>query len=249
MEIEPMVLLRTTDFRGRSVVMTLLLGTVSLAMACSSGEDPAASAMESELIADAQSMTQLPDGRWNVVCKDGTTEIVTSTQILANEVCTGGANVPVTCVSRATARWNDGSVRTYAADFCGKNPICTAKATERWNDGSVKSYGEDYCVSGGSATCVKRAESRWSDGSVKSYAEDYCATPSAVCIPKGEGPDYCGASPSCAENCIARWSDGSCRTLGDLFCKESGTPAQCVSQCTARWSDGSCRTFGPDTCS
>jgi hypothetical protein len=244
-----MVLLRTTHLPERPVAITLLLGAAFLATACSSREDPTSSRMESDLITDASSMTQLPDGRWSVACKDGTSETVTSAQILANEVCTGGVNVPVTCIPRAIARWNDGSAKTLGADFCGKNPSCTAKAAARWSDGSVKSYGEDHCVLGGNAICVMRAQTRWSDGSVKSYGEDYCGSSSASCIPHGQGLDICGASPSCADNCIERWSDGSCKTLGDSFCKEVGAPAQCVAQCVSRWPDGSCRSFGPDTCS
>ena len=238
----------TTLFR--TGFAAIVLSTSGLITACSKGDSESANSAESNLITDAVSMQQLPNGDWVVVCKDGTTETVTSQQILANAVCEG-ASVPVTCIPRASDRWSDGSIKTLAPDHCAKRPSCAPKAKARWSsDASVKTWDVDHCVAGGQATCVPRALGRWADGKVKDYDEDYCSAAATVkCIPRGSGPDLCGASPSCATKCLDRWSNGTCRTQGEDFCKESGPPAKCEEQCVARWSDGSCRTYGPDTCS
>jgi hypothetical protein len=54
----------------------------------SSSEETGTSAQEQ--ITDIASMVQRADGRFDVVCKNGSTEVVTAAQVAANQVCNGG---------------------------------------------------------------------------------------------------------------------------------------------------------------
>ena len=49
------------------------------------------------------------------------------------------------CIPNCTARWGDGSCRSYGSDFCGESPTCVENCTARWGDGSCRSYGADVC--------------------------------------------------------------------------------------------------------
>ena len=72
--------------------------------ACSAGAtNDGAQAGESDLVSDAATLTQRPDGKFDVVCKGGRHEIVTVADILADKVCEG-APLPVTCVKQCNAR-------------------------------------------------------------------------------------------------------------------------------------------------
>jgi hypothetical protein len=71
--------------------LTLLAFTAPLAVlvACSSntgGSDAAASGSQAE-VSDIQSMTRLSDGRFDVLCRDGHHEVVSSDDVVANRVC------------------------------------------------------------------------------------------------------------------------------------------------------------------
>ncbi len=185
------------------------------------------------LIEDVTSMVQRSDGKFDVLCKNGTHEVATTADILSNRVCSG-TTAPLRCVKNCSARWSDGSCKSFTADYCAPNATCIAHCTERWSDGSCKNFGTDFCRAG-EAVCTSVCGSRWSDGSCKSFADDHCGAGEYVCV----------------KQCAARWSDGSCKTLGNDFCKErtpgSAAPA-CIENCTARWSDGSCKAYGVDIC-
>lgn len=106
------------------------------------------------------------------------------------------------CVPYCTARYSDGSCRTYGADFCGRDPVCIPQCEARYSDGSCRTYSADFCGEGGDRiSCVSQCTSRYSDGSCRTY-----------------GPDVCGRNPYCRESCIERYSDGSCRTYGPDSC-------------------------------
>jgi len=51
---------------------------------------------DADLVDDIASMTRRPDGLFDVRCRDGRREVVSSAQILANDVCNGGAPGPTT---------------------------------------------------------------------------------------------------------------------------------------------------------
>ena len=206
-----------------------VLSCSAFAAACSSANDEEATkAAEAPLVADASSMVQRADGRWDVVCKNGTTQVVTTAQILANDVC---AATPMRCVPKCMARYSDGSCRTFGPDFCGAGATCVATVTSRYSDGSPKDYGPDFC-NAGPAVCGVQCTERYSDGSCKTY-----------------GPDVCGAAAAkCVLKCSDRYSDGSCRTYAADFCKQGLPAPACLVNCTNRYSDGSCRTYGADIC-
>jgi hypothetical protein len=198
--------------------------------ACSAGPEPEeAASNEAPLVSDASSMIQRPDGRWDVVCKNGRTEVVTTAQIMANDVC--GSSLPPRCVRNCTARYSDGSCRTYGADYCAPGATCVPNVISRYSDGSAREYGPDFCAAG-PAECKSRCTARYSDGSCRTYAADICGPPGAGCVPR----------------CTDRYSDGSCRNYGEDFCKRELPAPACLVNCTNRYPDGSCRTYGPDLC-
>jgi hypothetical protein len=206
---------------------SVILGV--LGAACSTGSaDEATGSGTAPLVEDASSMIQRSDGRWDVVCKDGTREVVTTQQILANDVC---VSAPVSCVRKCAARFADGSCRSFAADFCAPGATCIAHVTSRFADGSPREYSEDFC-NAGPAECAVRCSARFADGSCRTYDADFCGTTTVRCI----------------TNCAARFSDGSCRDYAADFCKQGGPAPTCLVNCTERFPDGSCRTYGPDAC-
>jgi hypothetical protein len=254
----PTVLSRSLANRLPRACATLL--AIGLVAACSAPASDAESTNDAPLVKDAASMVQQPDGKWLVACKDGTSQTVTTEQILADDVCQGG--VPTTCAKRCASRYSDGSCRTYAPDHCAKAAVCTPHVTERYSDGSARIYGEDFCGSG-KAVCVRRCGSRYSDGSCRTFGADACASgyndPIVECTPhvvsrysdgsaRTYGEDFCSpGTASCVKRCGSRYSDGSCREYSEDFCAGPSAP-KCVANCVDRYSDGSCRTYGEDTC-
>ncbi len=75
------------------VGVSLGLAAIAISVvACgSSAEGEATGSAQQEQISDIGSMTQRPDGQFDVVCKNGATEVVTATQIAQNQVCRGGS--------------------------------------------------------------------------------------------------------------------------------------------------------------
>ncbi len=85
---------------GRMTWVCVTGAVGSLVVACASTGLPgeaggeSASETESAQITDISSMAKRPDGKFNVICSDGKTEIVTAADIAANRVC-GPATPPV----------------------------------------------------------------------------------------------------------------------------------------------------------
>ncbi|MFO0680171.1 MAG: hypothetical protein U0169_26855 [Polyangiaceae bacterium] len=65
-----------------------------LVVACSAAETDVVGETKSAQIVDIASMAQRPDGKFNVVCKDGSTEIATAADIARNRVCEPGTPPP-----------------------------------------------------------------------------------------------------------------------------------------------------------
>jgi hypothetical protein len=104
------------------------------------------------------------------------------------------------CVLRCTARYNDGTCRTYGADYCGRNPVCVQNCTARFNDGTCRTFGGDVCGER-PLNCAVNCTARFIDGSCRSF-----------------GPDHCGRNATCRVNCTARYPDGTCREYGADVC-------------------------------
>jgi hypothetical protein len=119
----------------------------------------------------------------------------------ANRAYCGGGGQP-DCVRNCTARYNDGTCRTYGPDYCGRRPVCVANCTARYNnDGTCRTYGPDVCGEQ-PLSCVVRCTARYNnDGTCRSY-----------------GADHCGTDAYCRVNCISRYSDGTCREYGPDVC-------------------------------
>lgn len=140
--------------------------------ACSSApaDDQAVNGGEDALVSDAASMTQRPDGTWDVVCKDGRHEVVTVAEIVADKVCNGAA--PSTCVQKCEARFDNGTCKTYAPDFCGPAASCVKQCNARFDNGTCKTYSPDYC--GPASTCITSCAARFDNGTCKTYGPDLC---------------------------------------------------------------------------
>src|SRR5688572_31165897 len=155
---------------------------------------------EAGLVSDATSMVRRPDGRWDVRCRNGRHEVVTSEQITANDVCN---DEPTVCVLRCKERWSNGQCKTWDEDYCAPNATCRAHVTERWSNGQAKDFGPDFCTAGDNE-CVVQCVARWSNGQCSDFGADRCAKGTVACIP----------------HVIERWSDGNPKAFGPDFCKE-----------------------------
>jgi hypothetical protein len=208
----------------------LVVGMLGAALAaCSSAStDDAAVSGEDALVSDAASMTQRADGSWDVVCKDGRREVVTTADILADKVC-GGAP-PIACVQKCAARYNTGACKTPAPDFCGPAATCAKQCSERYNNGECKTYAEDFC--GPASTCVTQCSERYNNGTCKTYAADLCGASDVACIAQ----------------CAERYNNGECKTYKADFCKTTAPAPTCIKVCAERYNDGSCKTYGADLC-
>lgn len=108
---------RLLSFSGLSVS---LVSVVAGCSAASAGDD--ATPSESPLISDASSFTQRSDGRFDVRCRDGRTEIASAAQIQNGEVCNvppvsdgitfTGPNDPLDPASCAGAPWTLGALES-----------------------------------------------------------------------------------------------------------------------------------------
>jgi hypothetical protein len=213
----------------RSYGLAVFGGVLLAACAGAPSEETAAESAQAPLVQDASSMIQRSDGRWDVVCKDGRREVVTTSQVLANDVCQ--TTSPDRCVRKCSARFSDGTCRTFDADFCGPGATCVARVTARFSDGTPREYTADFC-NAGPAECGVRCSSRFSDGTCRTYDADFCGATAGRCVTR----------------CSSRFSDGTCRTYEADFCKEGLPAPACLVNCTSRFSDGTCRTYGADIC-
>ncbi len=114
------------------------------------------------------------------------------------DYCDGGGQQD--CVLNCTARYSDGSCRTYGPDFCGRRPVCLPNCSARYSDGTCREFGADACGEQ-PLNCAEHCTARYSDGTCRTF-----------------GPDHCGRNATCRENCISRYSDGSCREYGADVC-------------------------------
>jgi hypothetical protein len=211
-----------------SLSSVLNLAVVFAAIGCSAPPAEETATDEAPLIANAVSIVRRSDGNWDVVCQGGTTQIVTTAQILANDVCTAA---PVTCVASCNARWANGTCQQFGPDYCASGATCTAHVIERWSNGTAKTYASDYCVAG-QGTCIPHCAARWSNGTCKAYDADVCGTAPIACVPR----------------VVERWSNGVAKTYGPDFCKQGAPAPACTARCVQRWSNGACQTYGADEC-
>lgn len=114
------------------------------------------------------------------------------------EYCDGGE---VDCVLNCTARYSDGTCRTYGPDYCGRSPVCVQNCTARYSDGTCRTFGADVCGEQ-PLNCAQNCTARYIDGTCRTY-----------------GADHCGRNASCRESCVARYPDGSCREYGADVCR------------------------------
>jgi hypothetical protein len=217
-----------TSLSRISLVVTGIL-CAALAACTSAPADDAAVNGEDALVSDAASMTQRADGSWDVVCKDGRHEVVTVADILADKVCSGAP--PITCIQKCEARFDNGTCKTYAPDFCGPAPVCAKQCGARFDNGTCKTYLADYC--GPASTCITSCAARFDNGTCKTYATDFCGA---------------GADLACVKQCAARFDNGTCKTYAADFCKTTLPAPSCTSVCVARFDNGTCKTYGPDLC-
>lgn len=88
--------------------------TLLALVACtSSAHDDGAESTEAPLISDADSLTRRADGRFDVTCKDGHTEIATVEQIQAGQIC-NVAPAPSSSLDGSSI-WDDAWASTPAA--------------------------------------------------------------------------------------------------------------------------------------
>src|SRR5262245_47662595 len=106
---------------------------------CSGSPTEGTGASEQASVSDSASITRRDDGRFDVVCLDGTNEVVTKDELLADEVC--GAGGSVTCVRRCNSRYSDGSCASWGEDYCGSHATCVQRCVSRYSDGSCASWG------------------------------------------------------------------------------------------------------------
>src|SRR4051812_21182019 len=147
----------STSFPSR--VTLLVLGVLGAAMAACSAPpaDDGATSGEDQLVSDAASMTQKPDGTWDVVCKDGRHQNVPTADILADKVCNG--DLPITCVQKCAKRYDNGNCQTYAPDFCAPAASCTKQCAARYDNGNCQTYAEDSC--GPAEMCISHCTARY----------------------------------------------------------------------------------------
>lgn len=209
----------------------LLPGLASLfaVVACSSGpEVREAETQEAPLIGDIESMTRLPNGDYAVKCKDGTSEVKTTAEIVAQRVCEGGATGEQTCTRRCASRDWQGSCTRWGEDFCAADPSCVKRCTARDWQGACTTWGEDACGSG-EQTCAKRCKARDWQGACTTWSEDFC-----------------GRTPSCVKRCKARDWQGACTEWSEDACGSG--EQRCVERCTSRDWQGACTGWGEDHC-
>jgi hypothetical protein len=168
-------------------------------VACSSSA-PKVASTSAKATGDALSLDRRADGNYDVQCSDGTHEVDSVAQILADTICSGGGGGGPSCAKNCTRRYSDGSCETYGQDFCGRNPHCIETCETRYSDGSCQTYGADLCQDG-NITCVRQCTRRYSDGSCETY-----------------GQDFCGIDAECLQHCSQRYSDGSCQVWDADIC-------------------------------
>jgi hypothetical protein len=89
-----------------------------LALACSSSTEAPAGAVEQEAIEDVETILRLPDGRFDVRCRDGRREVVTADDLRADRVCRSGGL--------------GGGVLLYGrSDSCSGSPIAAVRENTR----------------------------------------------------------------------------------------------------------------------
>ncbi len=210
------------------LVGPVTVAAIALAACASAPDDDTGASSESPLISDASSLIQRPDGRFDVVCKDGSREVVTAEQIAANEVCN---STPFTCVRRCAARFQNGNCREWAADYCDRGATCRPHVIDRFQNGNPREYGPDFCTSGPSM-CVAQCTERFQNGNPQTFGPDRCAKGTIACIPR----------------VVARFQNGNPQAFGPDFCKEGNPPPRCNANCIRRFPNGNCSEYGADIC-
>jgi hypothetical protein len=106
--------------RLRAVSVLAWIGAAIAACADAPNEASETGA-SSALVSDIASMTQRADGKFDVVCKDGSREIDSSDQIVANQACSGGGSSGDGGLGSATR-----IVIYGTSDHCDSNAIVTS---------------------------------------------------------------------------------------------------------------------------
>lgn len=97
----------------------LAIGLGMTAIACGSNETEAVGSSEGAQITDVLTMTRRSDGDFDVVCQNGSRQVATAAQVLANQVCGAGNPPPGSPIlGRVFGR----------TDSCSGNPVVTVKA-------------------------------------------------------------------------------------------------------------------------
>jgi hypothetical protein len=78
----------------RLVLSTAALPIAGAVVACASPTEGETGSTKQAQISDIATMTQRADGQFDVVCKNGSHEVVTAAQVAANQVCQGGSSGP-----------------------------------------------------------------------------------------------------------------------------------------------------------
>ena len=181
------------------------LAAISAALiACdTTPEAGAAGTSEAAQISDILTMTRRADGKFDVVCSDGSRATVTAAQVAANQVCGAGAGPAI--LGRVFGR----------TDSCGGDPVATITSTT-----------DCFALS---ATDV--AWSTWSGGQCQNISDTNVRAACLTLKPAGKA--IFGRSDSCEgdavevtpeTDCFAQsasdvawsvWKDGHCENISD----------------------------------
>lgn len=125
---------RTFSSSSLTLGAVILPSIVALFVACSAGGAESTATVHQEQISDISSMVQLPNGTFDVTCKDGRHENVTAAQIAQQRVCASGSPLPrgVVIYDPSDSCAIDSAVATVNAQT-----DCTALSTSRASSVSV----------------------------------------------------------------------------------------------------------------
>lgn len=190
---------------------SFVIVSFALATACSVGESERAGQVEQAQVDDVQSMERRSDGRFDVVCRDGRREIVTSEDILANRVC-------------RTTSGPSGVVIYGRSDSCGSDyaiaSVTSSTDCQRLSDTdaawSVSVNGRCNNISD---TTVRKACLAFMPGAVRIYGRSDSCSDDAIVAAVTSRTDCSRYSDT-----DAAWSvsvDGRCTNISDTTVRKA----------------------------
>jgi hypothetical protein len=192
-------------------ILSAFLAAIAIA-ACTSSSSEETGTSSQEQITDIASMVQRADGRFDVVCKNGSTEIVTAAQLQSNQVCSGGGGGGNRVIIYGTSdRCDNDSVVASVTPATDCNTLSDAQSA--W---SVKVNGQCNNIND---TTVRKACFLHQPGRTLIYGtSDHCDNDSVVAS-VGENTDCTTLSDS-----QSAWSikaNGQCINISDTTVRKA----------------------------